>query len=64
MMTKMDIRLYERAGLYCDQGPHQGQMRVDFHGNVYMTVEEYNQHRHFTLVEERQEMPDKEISSD
>jgi len=59
----MKVNLYERTGLFCDQGPHAGEMRVDFNGSVYMTVEEYNQHRHFTLIEERQELPDKKTGS-
>jgi hypothetical protein len=49
----MDVRLYERGALFCDQGPHDGQYRVDFSGYVYLTPEEFAEHGHFTLAEEQ-----------
>jgi hypothetical protein len=49
----MDVRLYERGALYCDMGPHDGQYLIEFKGSVYLTPEEYAEHRHFTLAEEQ-----------
>lgn len=37
----MDVRIYQKGHVYCDIGPHSDMMRIDFHGAVYMTMEEY-----------------------
>jgi hypothetical protein len=50
--NNMDIRIYELSALFCDQGPHQGEYRIDIKGSVYLTAEEMAAHKHFTLKEE------------
>jgi hypothetical protein len=51
----MDARIWERAALYCDQGPHEGEYRIELSGTVYLTAEEYKDHGHFTVVEKATE---------
>lgn len=29
---------------YCDTGPNNGMMRIDVHGSIYLTPEEYEQY--------------------
>jgi hypothetical protein len=36
----VEVQIIEGAPIVCDTGPHQGQLRVDFRGSVYLTDEE------------------------
>jgi len=47
----MKVRLNESRALFCDMGPHQGEFRIDITGSVYLTVDEYNRHEGFILIE-------------
>lgn len=40
----MDVLLKEELYRYCDQGPHQGQYRVDIAGSVYMSGPELDRY--------------------
>lgn len=39
-----EVQLNEQPARYCDMGRHNGQMRVDFTGTIYMDRDEFERY--------------------
>jgi hypothetical protein len=46
----MEVRVTTLGRYFCDQGPHEGMMRLDLHGCIYLTDSEWEKYARNGLI--------------